>query len=206
MKIIQTALFLLFHILIFSCDSAYDHSGWDTSKVQIARDEFGVPHIFGQTDPDVAYGLAWAHAEDDFETIQKTLLAGKRMLGRIYGQEGAAMDYFGHLLQTAEIAELKYGSAYSEEFKAILEACSVGMNDFALAHPEEILLEKAFAVNTKELLNCELQSFYCKWDRVYKLFLERVSDFFLRTVLRFNYALIVNLQSIFFKVIFYSFT
>ena len=149
MKIFRSRLFLLFHFLIFSCDSPYDHSGWDTSKVQIVRDEFGVPHIFGQTDPDVAYGLAWAHAEDDFETIQKTLLAGKRMLGRVYGQDGAAVDFFGHLLQTVEIAEAKYESAYSEEFKAVLEAYAAGMNDFALAHPEEVLFEKAFPVNTK---------------------------------------------------------
>lgn len=151
MKIIRTGLYLLLPLFIFSCDSRYEHSGWDTSKVQIARDEFGVPHIFGQTDPDVAYGLAWAHAEDDFETIQKTLLAGKRMLGRKYGQDGAAVDFFGHLLQTTEIAEAKYESTYSEEFKAILEAYSAGINDFALAHPEEILLEKSFPINAKEI-------------------------------------------------------
>ena len=34
--------------------------------VRILRDTWGVPHVFGRTDPDVAYGLAWAHAEDDF--------------------------------------------------------------------------------------------------------------------------------------------
>ena len=34
--------------------------------VTIARDSFGVPHIFVKTDPEVSYGLAWAHAEDDF--------------------------------------------------------------------------------------------------------------------------------------------
>ena len=38
--------------------------------VEIVRDKFGIPHIFGKTDADVAYGLAWANAEDDFETIQ----------------------------------------------------------------------------------------------------------------------------------------
>ena len=26
--------------------------------VRIARDSYGVPHIFGATDPDVAYGIA----------------------------------------------------------------------------------------------------------------------------------------------------
>ena len=37
--------------------------------VEIVRDEFGVPHINGKTDADAAYGLAFAHAEDDFSTI-----------------------------------------------------------------------------------------------------------------------------------------
>lgn len=46
-------------------------------KITIARDSFGVPHIFAPTDPEVAYGLAWAHAEDDFNTIQTLILTGK---------------------------------------------------------------------------------------------------------------------------------
>ena len=40
------------------------------ANITIARDSFGVPHIFAPTDPEVAYGLAWAHAEDDFATLQ----------------------------------------------------------------------------------------------------------------------------------------
>ena len=34
-------------------------------NITIARDSFGVPHVFAKTDAEVAYGLAWAHAEDD---------------------------------------------------------------------------------------------------------------------------------------------
>ena len=49
-------------------------------KINIARDAYGVPHIFAPTDPEVAYGLAWAHAEDDFTTIQTLLLSGKGKL------------------------------------------------------------------------------------------------------------------------------
>lgn len=129
----------------------FQPSDWDTSQIEIVRDEFGVPHIFGKTDADVSYGLAWAHAEDDFETIQKTLLAGKRMTGKVFGQEGAAIDFFGHLLETTELAEAKYERSYSEEFKRVLEGYAAGMNDFALAHPEEVLLEEAFPVTTKEI-------------------------------------------------------
>ena len=54
-------------------------------NITIARDSFGVPHIFAPTDPEVAYGLAWAHAEDDFETLQLVVLSGKAKLGKSIG-------------------------------------------------------------------------------------------------------------------------
>lgn len=146
-----SSLLLILILYITSCQQVVEPSGWDTSHVEIVRDEFGVPHIFGTRDADVAYGLAWAHAEDDFETIQKTLLAGKRMTGKVFGEEGAAIDFFGHLLETQELAEAKYEYSYSDEFKAVLEGYAAGMNDFALAHPEEILLNEAFPVTTKEI-------------------------------------------------------
>jgi len=59
----------------------------DPAKIDIIRDKYGVPHIFGKTDPEVAYGLAWAHAEDDFETIQQSLMAGKAMLAQYQGKK-----------------------------------------------------------------------------------------------------------------------
>ncbi|MDN3205902.1 acylase [Algoriphagus sediminis] len=138
-------------IFLASCSSNLQPSGWDVSQVEIVRDEYGVPHIFGTKDEDVAYGLAWAHAEDDFKTIQTTLLAGKRMAGRVFGEAGAAADFFGHLLETRELAEAKYETTFSEEFKRVLEGYAAGMNDYAYHHPEEVLLKDAFPVTTKEI-------------------------------------------------------
>ena len=43
----------------------------------IVRDGFGVPHISGPRDADAAFGLAYAHAEDDFTTIQRALLSAR---------------------------------------------------------------------------------------------------------------------------------
>ncbi|MFX5521924.1 penicillin acylase family protein, partial [Acinetobacter baumannii] len=62
---------------------------FNAKQIDIIRDTYGVPHIFGKTDPEVAYGLAWAHAEDDFETIQQSLMAGKAMLAQYQGKKGA---------------------------------------------------------------------------------------------------------------------
>ena len=46
-------------------------------SVTIYRDNWGVPHIFGTKDKDTAYGLAFAHAEDDFKTIQNIIYVCK---------------------------------------------------------------------------------------------------------------------------------
>jgi acyl-homoserine-lactone acylase len=122
------------------------------AKIDIIRDSFGVPHIFGKTDPDVAYGLAWAHAEDDFGTIQQSLMAGKSMLAQYQGKKGASIDYIIHLLRIPELVQAKYESDLSPTFKKLLEGYAAGLNAYATAHPKEVLLKKIFPVTPKDMV------------------------------------------------------
>ena len=69
-----------------------------TYDVEIVRDEFGVPHINGKTDADTAYGLAYAHAEDDFSTIEDVVAMTRGRYGALAGSDGAKVDYVMHLL------------------------------------------------------------------------------------------------------------
>lgn len=124
----------------------------DPSKIDIIRDKYGVPHIFGKTDPDVAYGLAWAHAEDDFETIQQSLMAGKAMLAEYQGKKGASIDYIVHLLRIPELVEERYESDLAPDFKKLLEGYSAGLNAYAAKHPKEVLLNKIFPVTPKDMV------------------------------------------------------
>jgi hypothetical protein len=48
---------------------------------RIRRDSFGVPHIDGRTDADVAYGLAYAEAEDDFPHDRGPARGDSRAIG-----------------------------------------------------------------------------------------------------------------------------
>lgn len=122
------------------------------SKIDIIRDKYGVPHIFGKTDPEVAYGLAWAHAEDDFTTIQQSLLAGKAMLAQYQGKKGASIDYIVHLLRIPELVEERYESDLAPDFKKLLEGYCAGLNAYAAKHPKEVLLKKAFPVTPKDMV------------------------------------------------------
>lgn len=124
----------------------------DPTKIDIIRDKYGVPHIFGKTDPEVAYGLAWAHAEDDFETIQQSLMAGKAMLAQYQGKKGASIDYIVHLLRIPELVEARYESDLAPDFKKLLEGYSAGLNAYAAKHPKEVLLKKIFPVTPKDMV------------------------------------------------------
>jgi penicillin amidase/acyl-homoserine-lactone acylase len=107
--------------------------------VRILRDEWGVPHIFGQTDADVAYGLAYAHAEDDFLTIQQSLLAARGQLATVYGQDAAPNDYMVHLLRVWDVVDANYAAALSPEVRALCEAYANGLNHYAALHSQEAL-------------------------------------------------------------------
>lgn len=124
----------------------------DPAKIDIVRDTWGVPHIFAKTDPEVAYGLAWAQAEDDFTTIQQSLLAGKAMLAQYQGKKGAQIDYIIHLLRIPELVEEKYESDLSPAFKKLLEGYCAGINAYAAKHPSEVLVKKSFPVTPKNMI------------------------------------------------------
>ncbi|MEM7114151.1 MAG: acylase [Chloroflexota bacterium] len=106
--------------------------------VRILRDSWGVPHIYGQTDADVAFGLAYAHAEDDFLTIQQALVAARGELGRHYGADAAPNDFMVQLLRIWEVIEANYGELDTATH-AVLDGYAAGLNHYAALHADEAL-------------------------------------------------------------------
>jgi acyl-homoserine-lactone acylase len=123
----------------------------DPYNAVILRDTWGVPHVFGVTDADTSYGLAYANAEDDFLTIQQTLAAARGTLASIYGLNAAPNDYMVHLLRIWDDLNEKYRSDLSQETRDILEAYAAGINQYAALHPEEVLSEGLFPVEGKDV-------------------------------------------------------
>lgn len=121
-------------------------------NITIARDKFGVPHIFAKTDPEVAYGLAWATAEDDFKTMQELLLPLRGLSGVVSGKDGAMADVGAHLLDPHSIVEERYDKDLSEEFKTYLNGFVAGLNAYAAKYPEEVLHRKLFPITGKDVI------------------------------------------------------
>jgi len=119
--------------------------------ITIYRDSYGVPHVHGKTDRDVAYGLAWAHAEDDFKTMQSTFLPSKSLMGKHAGKEGVIMDYLVALLRCRETAEKHYKDL-SIEIIEVIEGYVEGINAYAEAHPDEVLVKNSFPFSVMDYL------------------------------------------------------
>ena len=136
-------------------------------NITIARDSFGVPHIFAKTDSEVAYGLAWAHAEDDLGNIETMILYGKAKLGVAIGRKGAEVDYVVNLLRCRQVVEDQW-STLSPDFLALIKGYTEGLNAYARAHPNRVRYKASFPFDEKEYLTAVVFSIsiFCGLDRL----------------------------------------
>ncbi len=149
-------LILIFCILF----SSTLFSQIDPSKIDIVRDQYGVPHIFAKTDAQVSYGLAWAHSEDDFKTIQIGYLAGNNLLSKYLKNSGLGADFLSQFIGSNKLYEDLFEKTISTEYKAIMRAYAEGLNKYAATYPEEVLVDELFPIGTKEMIRyAQLQLF-----------------------------------------------
>ncbi len=117
---------------------------------RIVRDEWGVPHIYGKRDVDVGFALAYAHAEDDFATLQEVVAMTRGRAGAMMGPEGMKVSYVLGLLDARGTVDRHYDEL-APRTRALLDAYASGLNAYAARHGSEVRLAKLFPVNGKDV-------------------------------------------------------
>jgi penicillin amidase/acyl-homoserine-lactone acylase len=146
-----TAIFALTLIAMTASQTASGQLSADEYDVRILRDTWGVPHIFGKTDADVGFGLAYAQSEDNFVTVQETLMTTRGTMGLHTGQAGATTDFIVALLRVNEFVEEKYETDLSPELRAVLEAFAEGVNHYGKKFPDQLLRDDLLPVTGKDI-------------------------------------------------------
>lgn len=127
-------------LLLTSCGE--NRSGFippeGTYDARILRDNWGVPHVFGKTDADAAYGLAWAQCEDDWVNVEDGILLAHAKMASVRGKEFAKFDYVVQLFKVRAFVEAKYESEISADVRAVIDAYADGINHFAALHPDKM--------------------------------------------------------------------
>lgn len=143
----------LFLLIIFSCCLSSSFSiEINTKNIKIIRDKWGVPHIYGKTDEEVAYGLAWATCEDDIKSMRENLLTARGRLGELKGKDGAIMDFLCAFIGARESVDKLYDKSFSPKFKSILSAYVLACNNYIRLHPEESIMQDLLPITEKDMI------------------------------------------------------
>ncbi|RVT84412.1 penicillin acylase family protein [Rhodobacteraceae bacterium CCMM004] len=107
-------------------DTTLTVAGLD-APVEIVRDNANVPHIFGQSDADVFFGLGFAHAQDRLWQMTMLRRTAQGRLSELFGPRTVEID---DLLRRLDLYNLAVRSvpAQSDATRAALEAYSAGVN------------------------------------------------------------------------------
>ncbi|WP_281994548.1 penicillin acylase family protein [Ruegeria faecimaris] len=98
-----------------------------TAPVEVVRDTANVPHILGASDPDVFFGLGYAHAQD--RLWQMTVLR-RTAQGRLSEVFGARTVHIDKLLRRFDLYGLAHRSVQAQDdyTKEALRAYAAGVN------------------------------------------------------------------------------
>src|SRR4051812_30405866 len=102
-------------------------------RVTITRDEFGVPHVHGDTDAAAVFGGMYARAEDEMSHIEAAYAA---MIGRGALIGGKAREVSDHLVLAFEVPE-RAQREYPDvpvEVRALLDAGADALNLYLQRH------------------------------------------------------------------------
>ncbi|MFZ9886625.1 MAG: penicillin acylase family protein [Myxococcota bacterium] len=119
-----------------------------TAAVEVLLDGDGVPHLYGEGEEDLAYGLGFLHARDRLMQIVVAQHAATGRLGELFGrgfvEEDRRLRLLTHRLDDEE-------AALPERARALLESYVAGLNEGA-SHAGRGLEMQLLGLNTPTFL------------------------------------------------------
>lgn len=165
--VVVAAIVFLRPTFVKTFDGAPYLQNGERYDVRVLRDTYGVPHVYGKRDEDVAFGLAYAHAEDDFATIQQSLMTSRGRLALVDNQtprlmnaltkavglgawfdvasgDPAVTDYLVQMLRVRARIDEQMKSNIAEglispKTRDVLAAYADGINLYAAQHPDRVV-------------------------------------------------------------------
>lgn len=104
-------------------------------RVEIIRDDFGVPHVYAKTDADAVFGMLYAQCEDDFNRVEQNYIWAIGRLAEVEGPSALYSDVRARMFMTQEEAIEAYEQA-PDWLQKLCNAFADGINYYLHTHPE----------------------------------------------------------------------
>src|SRR5580704_14317613 len=107
----------------------------EAKRINIIRDTWGIPHIYGKTDADVVFGLMYAQCEEDFERVERNYLEVFGRLSEIEGRSRILGDLQMQMIYDTTAAKQDFENS-PPWLKKLLHAFADGINYYLSIHPD----------------------------------------------------------------------
>lgn len=108
-------------------------------RVTIIRDNWGVPHIYGKTDADCAFGLMYAQCEDNFWQIEESCIRSLGRAAELYGAVALEGDASIALFECVKKAKWSY-STTTALMQSLCHAATAAVNYYIRLHADSVRL------------------------------------------------------------------
>ncbi len=106
-------------------------------SARIVRDQFGIPHVYGVTDADAAFGLGYAQAQDHLVEMLLAYRMAKGEAAEILGADLVESDFKSRLWRVDHVAGEQYGTI-SESTRAVIGGFVEGVNHYIDIHRQTL--------------------------------------------------------------------
>jgi acyl-homoserine lactone acylase PvdQ len=105
------------------------------ARVEIIRDNWGIPHVYAPTDADAVFGMMYAQCEDDFARVERNYLEATGQLALALGSAHIYHDLRARLWGDSTTAIGHYQQA-PDDLRAWCDAFADGINYYLHTHPD----------------------------------------------------------------------
>ena len=125
--LVSLSIIIIFSVL--SCDSI--------NKATVYRDKWGIPHIYADSEADMAFAFGYVQAEDRLEQILKSYRYAEGTLAEAYGDQYINTDYTQRVWRHAKISREKF-SDLSSDLQKIATYFIAGIKQYMKDHPDKV--------------------------------------------------------------------
>ena len=108
--------------------------GQEAAHVRIVRDDWGIAHVYGDTDADAVFGMIYAQCEDDFNRVETNYLNAMGRLAETEGEGKIYQDLRMKLFVDPDALKKEYAES-PDWLQKLMVAFADGVNFYLAKHP-----------------------------------------------------------------------
>ena len=136
-KIILSSTSLFFSVMVFAqAFTIAEKTNWakQAKGIEIIKDNWGVPHIYTNTDADAVFGMMYVQCEEYFSKVEDVIISRMGREAEVQGKSSIYKDLWSRLYIDTLQAKKLYLKA-SPAQKKLCDAYAAGINYYILTHP-----------------------------------------------------------------------